>query len=160
MEIRSIFAILIIEISGFVQRQFEQVMLCVSWNFEGSLCLSQTVLLYALSFMINNHSEYMMLRKFADIDQFKMDSYSIIILHPTIAKCKFEGLEVLPEPASNPTLASPDYPLFWAMAHFLHGYRFSNVDEVENRCRKFLSLNQPNCIRMEMICSHKDGNRI
>ena len=55
---------------------------------------------------------------------------------PHTAKKTFEkikeldSVELLPHSAYSPDLAPLDYHLFRAMAHFLKGRTFSNVDEV------------------------------
>lgn len=52
-------------------------------------------------------------------------------------------------PLYNPDLASSDY-LSPLMAHFLQGYPFNNLDEVDSGCRKFFTLKNKQWCRCEM----------
>ena len=50
-----------------------------------------------------------------------------------------DSIEVLPQPAYGPDIASSDYGLFRSMAHFLRGRHYVNVDNVGAACRDFFA---------------------
>ena len=47
--------------------------------------------------------------------------------------------ELMPHPPYSPDLASSDYHLFISMAQYLHGRKFSNIEEVEIGVQEFFA---------------------
>jgi histone-lysine N-methyltransferase SETMAR len=125
----------------------KKVMLCVWWNFEGSLHFE----LVPNGRAINAELYCQQLDRVYDKLKQK---YPILVNRKRVlmqqdnakphtakkTKDKFEeldGVEVLPHPAYSPDCAPSDYSLFRSMQHFLKGRKFESFDEVEEACQEF-----------------------
>lgn len=129
MEIWSIFVILIREFNGLFPAGLQNLLSdkgslnrrtwCIWWNFE------QMVMLWMLTFMANNCSEYMLLWKLTICIFVKwicalLQNDNALPQTTHVTKRKLE-LEQLRQPAQSPNLASSDYHIFQAIALFPSG---------------------------------------
>lgn len=129
------------------ERFSKKALLCVWWNFEGvihfelipnSVAIDADLYCAQLDRMLAKlQLKYpsMVNRKRVLLQQ---DNAKPHTAKKTIEKIKnMESVQLLPHPAYSPDLAPSDYHLFRAMAHFLKGRSFKDLDEVETGCQDF-----------------------
>jgi histone-lysine N-methyltransferase SETMAR len=129
------------------ERFSKKTLLCVWWNFEGVIhfeLLPNGVTVDADLYCAQLD------RMFAKLQQkypslvnrkgvlLQQDNAKPHTAKKTVSKIEdTEYVELLPHPAYSPDLAPSDYYLFRAMAHFLTGRTFNNVEQVEKGCLDF-----------------------
>ena len=138
------------------QKSFERkAMLCVWWNFEGvihfelvpeGLAINAELYSQQLERMYENAAlgeRYPALvnRKRVLLQQDNARPHTAHLTQEKIAE--LEGIKLLSHPAYSPDLAPSDYHLFRSKAHFLHGQRFGNDEQVEEACREFFASKEP-----------------
>ena len=124
-----------------------KVLLCVWWSFEGvihfELILNDVALdtdlccakLNQMFVKLHQKNPSLFNRKHVLLQQYNAKPHTT---KKTVEKIKeLDSVELLPDPAYSPDLSPSDYHLFQAIAHFLTGRTFNNVDEVERRCLDF-----------------------
>lgn len=129
------------------ERFSKKALLCVWWNFEGvihfelipnsrtldaDLYCAQLDRMYA---KMQQKYPSLVNRKRVLLQQ---DNAKPHTAKKTLEKIeKMESIQILPHPAYSPDLAPSDYYLFRAMAHFLKGRTFNDLEEVEIGCQEF-----------------------
>lgn len=127
----------------------KKVMLCVWWNYEGiihfevvpgSQMINAEYYTHQLERMYEKlKQKYPALvnRKRALLQQDNAKPHTAFITKKKLEE--LDGIELLKHPAYSPDLAPSDYHLFRAMAHFLKGRNFDDIQDVEKGCQDFFS---------------------
>jgi histone-lysine N-methyltransferase SETMAR len=124
-----------------------KAMLCVWWNFEGiihlqlmknnrainaELCSTQLDRMYL---ELSWKYPALVNRKRVLLQQ---DNASPHTARKTKEKLReLDAIALVPHPAYRPNLLPCDFYLFWAVAHFLHGWSFETIKDVKMGCHEF-----------------------